>query len=75
MITLIFILLIATINIYGQDDSIVKLFLGKWKMEMENIEMYEEWIQETETELTGISYSIEYGEKFVKEYKESGGDS
>ena len=51
----------------AQDDSILQLFPGKWMMETEKAEYYEEWIVSNETELIGKSYSVEGSEEFVSE--------
>jgi hypothetical protein len=58
--------LVAT-NIFAQDDAIIKLFPGKWKMDVENVEVYEEWQLVNENELIGISYSIKDGVKNISE--------
>ena len=60
------VILFAT-NIFAQDDSIIKLFPGKWKMDVVNVEVYEEWQLVNENELIGISYSIEDGVKNINE--------
>ena len=60
------VVLFAT-NIFAQDDSIIKLFPGKWKMDVVNVEVYEEWQLVNENELIGISYSIEDGVKNINE--------
>jgi hypothetical protein len=64
---LIVILVLFATNIIAQDDSIIKLFPGKWKMDVENVEVYEEWQLVNENELTGISYTIEDGVKNISE--------
>lgn len=51
-------LIISFTIIQAQDDSILKLFPGKWKMEIKNAEVYEEWEILSETELIGKNYSI-----------------
>jgi hypothetical protein len=55
----ILILLLLASNIFAQDDSIIKLFSGKWKMISDRIEYYEEWKLINSNELTGIGFSIE----------------
>ena len=60
-------ILISITNLYAQDDSIVKLFPGKWKMEIKNAEVYEEWKLINENELIGLSYSLEDGVKIINE--------
>jgi len=64
---IIVLLVLFETNILAQDDSIIKLFPGKWKMDVENIEVYEEWQLVNENELVGISYSIEDGVKNINE--------
>jgi hypothetical protein len=61
------IVLISIINLYAQDDSILKLFPGKWKMDVENVEVYEEWQLVNENELIGTNYSLENGIKIINE--------
>jgi hypothetical protein len=63
-----FILLtLFTASIAAQDDSIIKLFLGKWKLNTENAELYEEWKFINNTELSGKSYGIENGKQIIVE--------
>ena len=64
---IIVLLLLFVTNIFAQDDSIIKLFQGKWKMDVENVEVYEEWQLVNENELIGISYSLEDGVKNINE--------
>jgi hypothetical protein len=64
--TIAFLILFAA-NIIAQDDSITKLFPGKWEMDVENAEVYEEWKLLNENELTGISYSVNDGVKNISE--------
>ncbi len=61
------IVLVSIINLYAQDDSIRKLFPGKWKMDVENVEVYEEWQLVNENELIGTNYSLENGVKIINE--------
>ena len=61
LLKIIVLLVLFATNIFAQDDSIIKLFPGKWKMDVENVEVYEEWQLVNENELIGISYSIEDG--------------
>ena len=60
-------LILFSFNVLSQDESITMLFSGKWKMDVENVEVYEEWQIVNENELTGISYSIEDGVKNINE--------
>ena len=64
---IIALLVLFATNILAQDDSIIKLFPGKWKMDVENVEVYEEWQLVNENELIGISYSLEDGVKNINE--------
>jgi len=61
------ILLLFITNILAQDDSITKLFPGKWKMISDKIEYYEEWKVINDSELTGIGFSIEEGDTIISE--------
>lgn len=63
----IFVVFVFTTCLFAQDESIMKLFPGKWKMDIANIEMYEEWVIETDTELIGKSYSIEEDSEMINE--------
>ncbi len=63
---IILLLLITSVN-FAQDESITKLFPGKWKMETSVGEIYEEWSVANETELIGKSFDVENGEKEVSE--------
>lgn len=63
----IFFLLFFVPSLYAQDDSILKLFPGKWKMISDKIEYYEEWKIVNEYELTGIGFSIEEGDTVSSE--------
>ena len=51
-------ILVSIFNLYAQDDSIIKLFPGKWKMEVQNAEVFETWTSFYDTTLVGISYSL-----------------
>lgn len=55
---LFFILLFVT-GISAQDESIQKLFPGKWKMDFDKADIYEEWSIINNTELIGKSYSLD----------------
>jgi len=52
---------------FAQNESILQLFPGKWKMETDKAEIYEEWSVANETELIGKSFSINNGEEVVSE--------
>lgn len=64
---ILFFILLPVLFIYTQEQEIKKLFPGKWKLNVNNSEVYEEWIMESETELTGKSYSINNGEQDIGE--------
>ena len=64
---ILFFILLPVLFIYTQEQEIKKLFPGKWKLNVNNNEVYEEWIMESETELTGKSYSINNGEQDIGE--------
>lgn len=52
-----FVFVLFTASVLSQDDSIIKLFPGKWKMDVENEEIFESWISFYDTTLVGMSYS------------------
>jgi len=64
---IIIMLMLITIAINPQDDSIIKLFPGKWKLNSDKTEIYEEWKVIDSTELVGKGYSIEEGEEIASE--------
>ena len=73
---LFLVIFIFTGSLLAQDDSIIKLFPGKWKMTVEEADKYfgkadifEEWEVVNENELVGTSYNINLGtdEKYVSE--------
>ena len=64
---ILFFILLPVLFIYTQEQEIKKSFPGKWKLNVNNSEVYEEWIMESETELTGKSYSINNGEQDIGE--------
>jgi len=64
---IIVLLFLFAINVFAQDDSILMLFPGKWQMDVENVEVYEEWQIVNENELVGISYNIKDGVKEISE--------
>jgi hypothetical protein len=53
--------------LFAQDESILKLFPGKWKMDIANTEIYEEWIIENDNELIGKSYTVDEGKEMINE--------
>lgn len=60
-------LLLFFSNILAQDDSITKLFSGKWKIISDKIEYYEEWELLSANEMVGIGFSIEEGDTVLSE--------
>jgi hypothetical protein len=64
---LIFLIFLITQFTLAQDDYILKLFPGKWQMETDGAEIFEEWIVSGETELTGKSFSIDDGNEYISE--------
>lgn len=62
-----FVFVLFTASVLSQDDSIIKLFAGKWKMISDRIEYYEEWKLINSNELTGIGFSIEDGDTILSE--------
>lgn len=61
LVITIFLLSILSLN--AQDEAILKLFPGKWKMESDKLEYYEEWKIVNDTELLGNGYDIENSNK------------
>jgi hypothetical protein len=64
---LVILLILITANTFAQDESILKLFPGKWKLNSDKTEFYEEWKMVDSTELLGKGYSIEAGEVIESE--------
>ena len=64
---ILFFILLPVLFIYTQEQEIKKLFPGKWKLNVNNSEVYEEWKIENETELTGKSYTIKNGLQYIDE--------
>lgn len=64
---IIMLLMLVTVSFYPQDDSIIKLFPGKWKMNVEGALIFEEWEKVNETEFSGISFSLNGTEKNISE--------
>jgi hypothetical protein len=60
-------ILFPFLDSYGQDDSIIKMFQGKWRMDIDNSESYEEWIIVNVTELKAAGYLIINGDKVLNE--------
>ncbi|MDZ7626373.1 MAG: DUF6265 family protein [Ignavibacteriaceae bacterium] len=54
-------------SILAQDDSITELFPGKWQMDTDKSEFFEEWELVNETELIGKSYRMKEGVKMISE--------
>lgn len=67
MKTIVVIIIISALTLNAQDESILKLFPAKWKMDIANTEMYEEWDIENDNELIGKSYSVEEGKEIINE--------
>ena len=67
MKTYLLIIVFFSINLLAQDDFILNLFPGKWKMEINNMEVFEEWEMISETELVAKSYSIKNEEQIINE--------
>jgi hypothetical protein len=64
---LIALLILFAASTFAQDESILKLFPGKWKINSDKAEFYEEWKMIDSTELVGKGYSIEAGEVLESE--------
>lgn len=64
---IILFLLLTFVTSFAQNDSIKKMFNGKWKMDDDKSEMYEEWKSVNDAELTATSYSVKNGESFIGE--------
>jgi hypothetical protein len=64
---LVTLLILFTASTFAQDESILKLFPGKWKLNSDKTEFYEVWKMVDSTELVGKGYSIEAGEVIENE--------
>jgi hypothetical protein len=64
---LIILVALSFINSFAQDDSIKNKFKGKWKMVVDNSEVYEEWEIVNDTELNAKSYFLNNDEKIINE--------
>lgn len=64
---IIIIFLFSSFVLIAQDNSFPYLFTGKWKMDFDKVEIYEEWILVNDNELVGKSYSLKEGVKSVSE--------
>ena len=58
---LLIVLLICSVYVKAQDQEISSLFPGKWKMEIENAEVFEVWTLFFDTTLVGTSYTVKDG--------------
>ena len=63
----LFVLLIYSTDLKAQDDEISRLFPGKWKMEIENAEVFEEWELLDENVLIGKNYTFGNGVNVLNE--------
>lgn len=61
------IILFAFVSSFAQDESIKKMFEGKWKMDSDKSEIYEEWSIVNDNEIIGSSYIVKAGEKIISE--------
>ena len=64
---LLFVVLIYSTALKAQDQEISRLFPGKWKMQVENAEVFEEWTLFFDTTLVGTSFSINDGKVNIDE--------
>ncbi|MFI5237529.1 MAG: DUF6265 family protein [Ignavibacteriales bacterium] len=64
---LITLLIFISASIFAQDEDVIKLFPGKWKVDVDYAQLFEEWKYVNKNELTGKSYSVEDGEKVIVE--------
>ena len=67
LIKIFFLLVIASQFVLSQDESIQNLFPGKWKMEIENAEVFEEWSVIDDSELIAKSFTIENADTSISE--------
>ena len=63
----VILLILFAVSTFAQGESILKLFLGKWKLNLDKTEFYEVWKMVDSTELVGKGYSIEAGEVIESE--------
>ena len=66
MKTILIVVLFTGVNL-SQDKSITKLFPGKWMINIDKSEYYEEWQLINETEMMGVGFSIEEGDTVLSE--------
>ncbi len=59
-------LIILSSAMNGQ-DQILNLLPGKWKIDTDRFEAYEEWTIKDDTEITGISFSTKNNQKKINE--------
>jgi hypothetical protein len=53
MKSVLLLILVPYLCLNAQDELIKKLFPGKWKMNFDKANIYEEWVLENDTELIG----------------------
>jgi len=67
MKSILLLIIIPFLSLNAQDEFIKKLFPGKWKMDFDKAEVYEQWVLENETELVGTSFYINGEKKIISE--------
>jgi len=59
-------IMLIPLSVYAQTDNFNWL-VGKWKLESDRVELYEEWKTDGEHRLKGESYVMQDGQKQVNE--------
>ncbi len=61
-------LILSSLQVFAQYKlEEIKIIEGKWKLDADNIILFEEWKEVNETTFEGLSYTIENGEKKILE--------
>ena len=61
LILVVFVLFVTHVQSFAQEE-IITMIQGKWKIDTDKFEAYEEWKLKDNTEIVGTSYSIKNGE-------------
>lgn len=68
MTKIILITLLFNLSLYAQDVfNDLKIFEGKWVLADEDVNLFEEWIKNSDSSFSGESYFCRDGEKIISE--------
>src|SRR5690606_5226798 len=68
MTKIILITLLFNLSLYAQDVfNDLKIFEGKWVLADEDVNLFEEWIKNSDSSFSGESYFFRDGEKIISE--------